>query len=130
MSDEAKALAARILADYGGRVFEYCKFYGLNQMAPNDASFRIVSAQAEGDQLSLGTMHSSGEGRVASIVVQSPRGLKPASTGKGFEIESAESLAYGDGRVELKGTAEIIQHTGGRAESWPRRGPALLITTS
>lgn len=129
MSDEAKALAKRIRAEYADLRFGICQFYGLGQMAPNDQSYRILSVEAAGDELSIGFQQAGGEGSPGYIRVQRPRQLKAAAFGPGFAIESADVLVLDESRVERKGS-EILQTNGGKTETWPLdpAAPALLLT--
>ena len=78
MIEAVAALAEEIRRSYLERPFGIAKFWGLSVLPPNDQSYQLVAAHADGDRLDLTFVHESRAGRACSQVGGRP-GQSPSS---------------------------------------------------
>lgn len=123
------ALAEEIRRSYLERPFGIAKFWGLSVLPPNDQSYQLVAAHADGDRLDLTFVHESRAGLASVLSVWQPEGLS-SSTGPGLTIQRATRLHLDDTEATLEpGGAEFRARNERGEGTLPTEGaPALVLT--
>ena len=137
MIETVAALAEEIRRSYLERPFGIAKFWGLSVLPPNDQSYQLVAAHADGDRLDLTFVHESRAGRASVLSVWQPAGL----SGPGLTIQRAARLRLGsaqhNGAPSTDETDAALEPDGATFRARTARGegtmptegaPALVLT--